>query len=175
MTTTIEIPTLRTERLTLRAPTIGDLDAYAEYRASERTEFVGGAMTRSQAFESLCGMIGHWQLRGYGRWMVADRETDAALGFVGPFFPENWPEPEFAWTVFRQAEGRGIAYEAALAARAYAYETLGWQTAISLVTAGNVRSAALAARLGARLEKTFDHEDHGAMEMWRHPSPQALC
>lgn len=169
MATTIEIPTLYTERLNLRAPVLSDLDAVAEYRASVRTRYVGGVMSRSQSFDSLCGLVGHWQLRGYGRWIIADGKTDAPLGVVGPFFPENWPEPEIAWTVFAAAEGRGIAFEAALAARSYAYETLGWTTAISLITSGNDRSIALAKRLGCHFDKVLDHSDYGAMEVWRHP------
>ncbi len=103
--------------------------------------------------------------------MVADRVTDAALGIVGPYYPLDWPEPEIAWSVFDAAEGRGIAHEAALAARAFAYSTLGWTTAISLISPQNLRSAALARRLGAVVERQFLHPEFGAMDIWRHPAP----
>jgi RimJ/RimL family protein N-acetyltransferase len=110
-------------------------------------------------------------LNGFGRWIVADRATDAALGVVGPFFPADWPEPEIAWSVFAEAEGRGIAFEAASAARAFAYDRLGWTTAISLIAPENIRSAALARRLGCREDGTHDHPVHGAIPIWRHPGP----
>jgi ribosomal-protein-alanine N-acetyltransferase len=170
--TLIRIPTLTTERLVLRAPRMSDLDAFAEFRASDRSVGVGGPFPRHLAMATLSGLVGHWQLRGYGRWMIADRHTDEPLGTTGPLFPEEWPEPEIAWSLFANAEGRGIGYEAASAALAYAYDTLGWTTAISMITSTNIRSAALAKRLGAILDGEFSHPFYGTMGIWRHAGPQ---
>jgi ribosomal-protein-alanine N-acetyltransferase len=171
--TDIHIPTLETGRLRLRAPKASDLDAYAAFRASERARVLGGPYTRAQAFEQLGELIGHWHLRGFGRWMVADLASDAPLGVVGLFFPEDWPEPEIAWSLFEAAEGRGIAQEAAMAARDYAYSTLGWTTVVSLVAPDNVRSVALARRLGAQIEGRHPHPRFGALDIWRHPARAA--
>ncbi|MEM9212412.1 MAG: GNAT family N-acetyltransferase [Pseudomonadota bacterium] len=170
----IDIPTLYTERLTLRAPQWSDFEAYAEFRGSERARILGGPFTRAQAFDQLCAILGHWELRGYGRWMVADRATDAPMGIVGNFFPEDWPEPEIAWSVFENAEGKGIAFEAAMEARRYAYEVLGWDTAISLIADENARSKVLAERMGAKFEKNYEHAEYGVMPVYRHPSPEEL-
>ncbi|WP_045996765.1 GNAT family N-acetyltransferase [Loktanella sp. S4079] len=167
------IPTLQTKRLTMRAPRWDDFDAYAAFRASDRTKLLGGPFTRERAFTQLAEIAGHWALRGFGRWIVADRETDAALGVVGLYYPEGWPEPEIAWSLFANAEGRGIAQEAAVTARNYAYQTLGWTTAISLIDPANTRSVALAKRLGCTDGETFQHNTLGLMHIWRHPSPDA--
>ena len=175
MTTTLTIPTLETDRLTLRAPKLSDHKAYADFRGdAERTKYLGGPYSSVQAFDQLGEIIGHWHLRGYGRFMVADKATDAPLGVIGPFFPPDWPEPEIAWSVFAAAEGRGIALEAARAARAFAYDTLGWTTAISMITDGNDRSSKLADRMGCLREADYAHPQIGAMQVWRHPSPEAL-
>jgi ribosomal-protein-alanine N-acetyltransferase len=171
--TLIRIPTLSTERLVLRAPLPSDFDAYADFRASERARMLGGPFTRIQSFDQLAGIIGHWQLRGFGRWIVADGSTDAPLGIVGLFYPEGWPEPEIAWSVFGTSEGRGIAFEAATAARDYAYRVLGWSTVISLINPGNHRSIALARRLGAAPEGVYAHAVHGDLDIYRHPAPEA--
>lgn len=168
------IPTLLTERLRLRAPGPEDFEAYAAFGASPRAAGVGGPFGRVDAFGNFCALIGHWRMRGYGRWVVADRETDEPLGVVGPMYPEGWPEPEIAWTVFEAAEGRGVAFEAAQAARAFAYGTLGWRTAISCTLPGNVRSEALARRMGAVEEGVFRHPDGFELKVWRHPTPEAL-
>ncbi len=165
------IPVLQTERLTLRAPRWDDFDAYAAFRASDRAKLLGGPYTRAQAFDQLAEIIGHWTLRGFGRWMVADRETDQPLGIVGLFYPEDWPEPEIAWSVFEAGEGRGIAYEAAMASRAYAYDTLGWTTAVSLIDPSNTRSVSLARRMGCMDGETYDHPTYGTLHVWRHPAP----
>ncbi|EBA12346.1 GNAT family N-acetyltransferase [Roseobacter sp. CCS2] len=166
------IPTLQTERLTLRAPRWDDFEAYAVFRASPRMVTTGGPFTRDQAFAQLSAILGHWVLRGYGRWMVADRERDAPLGIVGLYFPEGWPEPELAWSLFDTAEGRGIAHEAAVAARQYAYDALEWTTLISAVDPNNTRSVALAKRMGCVQEDSFQHETYGVLHIWRHPAPE---
>ncbi len=168
---TLYIPTLETERLRLRAPIAADFEAYAAFRGSERARVLGGPYDRVDAFEQMSALVGHWALRGYGRWMVADRATDEPLGVVGLFFPEDWPEPEIGWSVFEAAEGRGVAYEAALATRAYAYDKLGWRTVVSLIAPSNTRSAALAKRMGARIDGQFSHSQYGPLDIWRHVAP----
>ncbi len=174
--TAVHIHTLTTDRLTLRAPRWSDFDAYAAFRGDPaRTRFLGGPFSRDEAFDQMCELVGHWQLRGFGRWMVADADTDVPLGVVGLYYPPSWPEPEIAWSVFAEGEGRGIAREAAIAARRHAYETLGWTTAISLIAEDNHRSRALAERLGARRDGVFDNPHGAPAPIWRHPSPAELA
>ncbi len=170
--TRIDIPTFEEGRLRYRAPRMSDFEVYADFRASPRSVGVGGPYTRDSAFQSLAALIGHWHLRGYGRWMIEDRETGEPVGVVGPMEPDGWPEPEIAWSVFEPAEGRGIAFEAALFSRRYAYEVLGWETVISCSMPDNARSIALAKRLSATYERTFEHEDYGPLQVWRHPGPE---
>lgn len=172
--TVIRIPTLRTKRLVLRAPDPKDFETYAAFRATDRAAGVGGPYDRITSFSHFCELIGHWVARGYGRWVVADPDTDDALGVVGLMYPEDWPEPEIAWTVFDGAEGRGFAHEAALASRDYAYKTLGWPTVISCTVPENTRSIALAKRMGATYESDYDHPEFGPMNVWRHIAPEAV-
>ena len=111
--TSICIPTLTTERLTLRAPGPEDFEAFAAFYASERASMVGGPEDRRDAWRRFAAILGHWHLRGYGFWTVAD--AHAPLGLVGLWYPEGWPEPEIGWMLF-EGEGCGIAREAAEAA-----------------------------------------------------------
>ena len=138
---------------------------------SDHSKTVGGPFTQDEAFGELTSIIGQWQLRGYGRWMVADRASDAPLGVVGIYHPGDWPEREIGWTVFKEAEGKGIAHEAALAARAYAYQHLGWDRIVSCVAPTNTRSAKLAQRMGCVKESTFHNDDLGTLDVWRHEAP----
>lgn len=168
------IPTLTTERLTLRAPEQRDFDVFAAFYASDRAKFVGGPMDRPAAWRQLATEAGHWQLRGYGRWIVADRTTDQAVGMIGLWYPEGLPEREIGWDLFAGAEGKGYATEAAAAARAYAYDVLGWTTVMSLIDPENSSSAKVATRLGAFHEKDYDHPRFGQLHVYRHPGPQDL-
>ena len=165
---------IETERLILRCPESSDFEDYAAFRGSDRAKYVGGPNTRYQAHAKLCELVGHWHIRGFGRWMVVDKASDQPLGVVGLYHPDDWPEPELAWSLFEAGEGRGIAYEAALKARDYAYSTLGWSRIISCVMPDNDRSAALAKRLGAKLDYVFDHVTFGPLPVWKHPAPEAL-
>ncbi|MEX0351437.1 MAG: GNAT family N-acetyltransferase [Paracoccaceae bacterium] len=170
----VTIPVLETERLILRSPRSSDYEAYADFCASPRSVGVGGPYTRSQSFSRLSAIIGHWHLRGYGRWMVSDKSDGRPLGVVGLYFPEGWPEPEIAWSLFEAAEGKGIALEAALASRAYAYDVLGWTTVISCAMPENTRSVALAKRMGAKEDTPFIHNEFGELKVWRHLSPDQI-
>jgi ribosomal-protein-alanine N-acetyltransferase len=169
--TTLHIPTVETAQLRLRAPVASDFEAYAAFRASERARILGGPNDRAEAFQMFCALVGHWHLRGYGRWIVADRATDEPLGVVGIYHPADWPAAEIGWSVFDAAEGRGIAHEAALATRDYAYSTLGWTTIVSLIRPDNTRSIALARRMGCTIDGQHPHPVYGPLDIWRHRSP----
>lgn len=170
----LDVPKLETERLILRGFKESDIAAEAEFYASDRSEYVGGPMTAAQTWRSVAGMIGHWSLRGFGFFAVELKETGAYCGHVGPWCPADWPEPEIGWSMMNGFEGRGIAHEAALATRRWAYETLGWKTAISLIAAGNARSIALARKLGAVYESDFEHERYGTVPIYRHPDASVV-
>lgn len=174
MTTTITIPTLETARLILRAPGPQDFDLFAAFYASDRAKFVGGPLSAEGSWRMLAMEIGHWQMAGFGRWTCVARDSGAAVGLVGLFGPHGWPEPEIGWDLFAGHEGKGYATEAALTARAYAYDILGWTTAISLVKPANTASARVAQRMGAWHDSDFRHERHGDVQIWRHPGPDTL-
>ena len=105
--------------------------------------------------------------------MIADRDTDAPLGITGFYHPEFWAAREITWAVFEEAEGKGVAFEGAQAARNYAYDVLGWDTVISAIIPGNSRSIKLAERLGATADGTYQHPKIGEMLIYRHLAPEA--
>jgi ribosomal-protein-alanine N-acetyltransferase len=167
-------PVLHTDRLVLRAPVLDDFEGFADYQASERSRFTGGPLTRELAWRAFGHLVGHWVLRGFRPFVVT--AGGQALGAVGPFHPEGWPEPEIAWTMWdADAEGKGHAFEAAQAARAHAYGALGWTTAISMIDPDNARSVALARRMGCTPDGTFRHERFGMCHLWRHPAPERVA
>ncbi|WP_082899112.1 GNAT family N-acetyltransferase [Sulfitobacter sp. EhC04] len=168
------IPVLDTDRLILRGPAESDFEPLAEFFADpERSIGFGGPIPRDQAWRWFAGLIGHWHLRGYGFWTVTDRHRGDALGICGIWFPEGWPEPELGWVMFKSAEGKGIAFEAAKAVRRHAYEVMGFTTMTSNIVPGNTRSIALAERLGAVHERTYQNINMGTELLFRHPAPEA--
>ena len=170
----IQIPQLETDRLILRAHTLEDFDAVAAFYATDHSKFVGGPMTPELAWRNLAMEAGHWLLRGFGRWAIVEKEANQWIGITGLWFPDGFPEHELGWDLAEHATGKGYATEAATAARAYAYDVLGWTTLISLVADGNDASAAVAGRMGAIHDGRFTHERFGPMNVYRHPGPDAL-
>lgn len=168
--------TLTTDRLTLRVPTLDDFDPLAAFYASDRSRFVGGPQTAELTWRTLATEVGHWHLRGYGRFAVEERSSGKLCGIIGPFYPLGFPEPELGWDLMNGFEGKGYATEAARAVRDYVYGTLGMTTLISLIAHGNTGSEAVARRLGCVEEpEVFTHERWGELRVFRHPSPGELA
>ena len=170
------VPTLRTARLTLRAPALEDFEPLVAFYASDRARFIGGPSDRDMTWRGLLAQIGHWAVRGYGYFSV-DTHAGEMIGRVGVVCHESWPEPELGWHVFAGAEGHGYALEAAEAARDHA-AGLGLGPLISMINPENARSIRLAERLGAALEREWEHPKWGRTLIFRHPAgktPPPAC
>jgi RimJ/RimL family protein N-acetyltransferase len=147
----VHIPTLVTERLTLRAPRVEDAPSYAAFYASDRSHIIGGPRDETAAWKVLANDVGHWHLRGFGWWVLdASAGGDAACaGTCGFHLPAGRPEVELGWSLFSDT-GKGYASEAARAALAWARETgRDWIRIVSHIDAANTASQRVAARLGA--------------------------
>ncbi len=170
-----QAPILETENLVLRGPEKSDAEAVITFLLDqERAEGFGASPNRGDAWRWFTLNVGHWHWHGYGYFIIEDKETGKPAGICGIWNPEGWPEPEIGWVVFAGFEGKGIAYEAALRVRRYAYEDLRFTTLTSNIVPDNTRSKALAKRLGAQYERTYDNVNMGVDELWRHPGPDEV-
>ncbi len=155
------IPTLRTDRLVLRPPSMDDFQAYAALLASPRARLMGGPYTRRSAWGVFCHDIACWNLFGHGGLMVDLQATGECVGQVsishGPLFPEK----ELGWQLYEGQEGHGYATEAAGALRKWAALSLGLHGLVSYVDPDNHRSAAVAIRLGGVLDPDAPKQDAG--------------
>ncbi len=151
----MEMPVLelRTRRLLLRPFRAEDVDAYAAMCADPEVmrylSAAGQPLSRAEAWRQMAMFSGHWQLRGFGTWVVEEADGGTFVGRVGLHYPEGFPDRELGWAICRRFWGRGLASEAARAVADHAFRTLGWDHVISLILPGNARSIKLAERLGA--------------------------
>jgi len=70
------------------------------------------------------GMIGHWQIRGYGPYAVEEISSRKVLGTVGFWYPNDWPSPEIKWALSKEHWGKGFASEATRAVQKVGLEFL---------------------------------------------------
>ena len=169
---TIAIPTLTTERLILRPWHDADIDDFAALAGdAEHAKYLGGALSREDAWRKMATYMGHWLLRGYGTFALEERASQRFVGYCGPWNPLGWPEPEIAWGLVPTVLGKGFATEAARACLNYAYSTLGWTTAVSVIATENLPSIRVAERLGAKLDYTTENRDW-PVGVYRHAKPK---
>jgi len=143
-------PTLTTDRLTLRAHTRDDFDAYAGLMGSEDARHMGGPYSRRVAWSIFANDNVGWLLYGYGTWAV-DLDGDF-VGQVGAQWPERYPEPEFGWMLMPEARGQGFATEAARAAMGWIFGNSDRNTLVSYIDPDNADSIAVATRLGGTID-----------------------
>lgn len=165
------VPHLETERTRLRAPRVEDFDAYAEIVCSERGVHVGGPMTREDAWYDFASLSSCWMLFGHGGWTVEERKTRNVLGFVILGLEPGDLEVELGFLFRETAEGRGFAFETASRVRDWAFTHLRLTALDSYVDEKNVRSIALAKRLGAKEQTPKDWAGTGALR-FRHLSKE---
>ena len=174
-------PVITTARLRLRGHTMADLDALCAVFGSDRARFMGGAIARKDAWRWLASEVAMWPLLGHGAWGIETRQGEF-LGQVGILQPPHFPERELGWTLLAGAEGRGYAFEAASAVLAWAWDK-GFGTLVSYIDPANVRSIALAERLGAVRDRAAalpEGETADETLVWRHSpdsdgSPEAYA
>lgn len=145
--------TIETARLLLRPFRESDWEAYAALCADpEVMRYLGTGVTlsRDESWRAIAGMLGHWQLRGYGMWALEARASGELIGRAGFLDPPGWPGFELGWVLARAHWGKGYASEAARAALDCAFGTLGRERVIHLIRPDNAPSIRVAGRIGAR-------------------------
>ncbi|MCR6672125.1 GNAT family N-acetyltransferase [Devosia ginsengisoli] len=153
------IPTLTTPRLTLRPSAYADFPAYAALMASPRSIHMGGPFDTFAAWGLFCHDVALWHLFGHGALMIDLTETGQCVGQVGINHGPLFPEKELGWLLYDGHEGQGYAIEAAQALRDWAFASGGLTTLVSYCDAGNVRSIAVAERLGAVRDPAAPKQD----------------
>ncbi len=144
-----QIPTLMSDAVLLRAPKVEDFPLYADVLCTSRGQYMGGPLSRDDAWWDFVQLASGWMLHGHGGWTIENVDSGEALGFVILGLEPGDAQIELGFLVSEDNEGLGIAYEAAQMARAFAFETLKLSELASYIHKDNARSIALAERLGA--------------------------
>jgi RimJ/RimL family protein N-acetyltransferase len=145
-----------TERLTLRVPGLADFeDSAAMWGDPDVVRHITGrAFTREESWARLLRYLGHWQLLGFGFWVVREREGGRFVGEVGiGNFRRDIQPPldggfEIGWALAPSAQGKGYATEAALASLRWIEDRHAPLRTVCVINPENTASVGVARKCG---------------------------
>lgn len=156
---------IETERLVLRDWGDGDDEAFARHLNTPAVMRWLGGVLPLDGLVAATNRYRRWQAeRGYTFWIVERRVDSEWLGFCGlkraDALGSTVPGAcEIGWRFREEAWGQGYAREAAAAALAYAFDTLGETQVVAVTVPGNAASWGLMLRLGLHHRPELDYVD----------------
>jgi RimJ/RimL family protein N-acetyltransferase len=151
-----EEPVITTARLVLRPPALADFDEITSvYSDSGVVRYLGGRpFTREEGWARLMRHVGHWQLFGFGFWVIRDRQDGRYVGDVGLAYfrrqiePTYEDAPEAGWVLAPNAQRQGFATEAARAAHDWLDEAFRPRRTVCIIEPENAGSMRVAEKCG---------------------------
>ena len=149
-----------TPRLFLRHFCENDLEDLAPILANrEVMKFsLKGVKNKEETKEFIQKIISGYKTKNYSLYAVIHREKEQLIGYCGLFFWSSiarQEEVEIGYRLDPKYWGRGLATEAAIAVRDYAFESLALNRLISLIQPENIASIKVAEKIGMEYEKDY--------------------
>ncbi len=152
----MEMPTLETDRLRLRAHRLEDFDVYAAmWGDPEVVRYFGGVpLTCEQSWLRFVRHAGLWHHLGFGFFALEDKATGAFVGEAGLHELRRDIDPpvegthEAGWGLVSSAHGKGFSEEAMRAILRWAEKSLAPSRVTCIVDPENAPSLRVAAKLG---------------------------
>lgn len=148
--------TLETDRLLLRPHRLEDFEeCLATWSDPEVARFVGGRpFSREEVWTKVLRYRGHWELNGFGFWVLREKKTDRFVGEAGfmdfkrDMVPSFGSAPEAGWVLAQWAWGKGFATEAMRAALAWLEAHRGKERTVCMIQPANQASIGVARKCG---------------------------
>ncbi|WP_163782504.1 GNAT family N-acetyltransferase [Myxococcus vastator] len=152
------IPTVETERLVMKGHSLEDYEeCLAMWSDPAVVRYISGKpSTREEMWSRLLRYVGHWDLLGFGFWVVREKATGRLVGEVGlgDFHRDMQPPlgagPEAGWVLAPGFHGKGYATEAVHAALAWADARLSPERVVCIIAPENAASIRVAGKCGFR-------------------------
>jgi RimJ/RimL family protein N-acetyltransferase len=172
---TVLASVLSTDRLILRGHGAADFPACAAMWADPAvTRYIAAApFSPEEVWARLLRYVGHWQVLGYGYWVIEDKASKRYLGEIG--FADfrrgiaiESAAREFGLALAADAQGKGYAREAAAVCHVWADQCLARET-LCIVHPDNLRSLRLVEALGYRSAETLVYRGRPVRVLVRSP------
>lgn len=167
------MPEIETRRLKLRPITLTDLPALARlWSEPDVMKYLptGEARSLEETQVELDYMVNHWQVHGFGVWVVTHKETHAFLGYCGLQHLHQEPGGVTAEALAGKSDvevvaglakpywKQGIAAEATQAALRYGFETVRLARVVAAIHPDNAASRHILQKdMGLKSDETLDY------------------
>jgi len=151
---------LRTARLVLSPVTGSDLPALGAFKAdpSVFAVMLGGVRNVAQTAEDLAHDTMNWGRYGFGIWAV--REAGHFVGITGLEHRPDGRGVGLRFALSQEAQGRGLAREAAFAALRFGHERAQLTRIIAVARESNFGSRMVLGSIGMRECDTFEQRGY---------------
>jgi len=154
--TLVKAPILETSRLTLQGHTPEDFESCATMWGD--INFVKYTFrvpsTREESWTRFLRYFGHWQVNGFGYWVIKDRSTGEFIGEAGfadykrNMTPSIEGRPEAGWGIASHQQGKGYASEAMTCITQWADSHLSAATTVCIIDPEHQASIRVANKMG---------------------------
>jgi len=152
---------LETPRLIMQELNESDLDFVALMLAhTEVMQYWPRPFTRAESADWIKNQRDRYVKDGFGYWLLMDKEMRQSVGQAGlmTMIVDGVEETGLGYILHRPFWSKGFAIEAALACRDYLFDTLKRDRLIASIRPTNVRSQAVALKIGLKEEKRVDYK-----------------
>ena len=163
---------LETPRLLLRKKTVEDAPFFFELNSNILvTQYTGdGPFENLKAAEDIVKyVIGQYKQNGYGRWLVAEKETGNPIGWCGLKFHPDTNETDIGYRLLESAWGKGYATESAKACIDYGFKHFNLNHIIGNAMKENTASINVFKKLGMTYlnDTLIDHIPSVTYELYK--------
>ena len=142
--------------LILRYITLDDVEELAKIYADPVVmKFFPSTRTYEETKLQVEWFITWYEKYGFGLWATIHKADNKFIGRCGliPQIVDGKKELEIGYLLAKEYWNRGLATEAAIASRDYAFDQLGYSRLISLIDRDNIASQKVALKVGLTYEK----------------------
>jgi RimJ/RimL family protein N-acetyltransferase len=153
----VHAPVLETSRLRLRGHRKEDHEPCAAmWGDPETTRYIGGRpFTAEESWSRLLRYVGHWEMMGFGYWVVEEKASGEFAGEAGfaDYRRDITPAlgvPEVGWVLAPRFHGQGYATAAVRAILEWGDSAPGTQSTACIIHPDNAGSVRVAEKCGFR-------------------------
>jgi RimJ/RimL family protein N-acetyltransferase len=149
--------TVHTGRLVLSPVQWTDLPDLIALKSDPRVFAImlGGVRSAERTAQELAEDVRLWGRRGYGMWTVREHGRPTFLGVTGLMERPDGRGTALRFALGPQAQGKGLAREAAAVALRYGHETAGLERIVAVARATNFSSRSVLGDIGMKEAECF--------------------